>query len=74
MSEIAIDASLSLQWFLEDEIDRECSLAILRRLSEDSAVVPILWFYEIGSGLTMACRRKRISFEEAVEYLAKVRC
>ena len=73
MSEIAIDASLALQWFLEDEADRGYSLAVLERLSEDRAVVPLLWFYEVGNGLTMACRRKRISYEQAAGYLARVR-
>ena len=73
MSEIAIDASLALQWFLEDEADRGYSLAVLERLSEDRSVVPLLWFYEVGNGLTMACRRKRISYEQAAGYLARVR-
>ena len=73
MSEIAIDASLALQWFLEDEGDRGYSLAVLERLSEDRAVVPPLWFYEVGNGLTMACRRKRISYKQAAGYLARVR-
>jgi hypothetical protein len=40
LSEIAIDASLALQWFLEDEADRGYSLAVLQRLSEVVAVVP----------------------------------
>ncbi len=73
MSEIVTDASVTLQWFLEDEIDRGYSLVILRRLFQDSAVVPVLWFYEVGNGLMTACRRKRITFEKAAEYLAKVR-
>ena len=73
MSEIVIDASLSLQWFLEDEADRGYSLAVLERLSIDRAVVPPLWFYEVGNGLTMAVRRKRITDEQATEYLARVR-
>jgi len=73
LSEIAIDASLSLQWFLEDEADRGYSLSVLRRLSEDTALVPILWFYEVGNGLIMACRRKRITYDQAAAYLARVR-
>ena len=73
MSEIVIDASLALQWFLEDETDRGYSLGVLKRLSEDSAIVPFLWFYEVGNGLTMACRRKRISYQQATEYLTRVR-
>jgi predicted nucleic acid-binding protein len=73
LSEIAIDASLTLQWFLEDETDRGYSLSILEQLSADSAIVPVLWFYEIGNGLTMACRRKRITTQQVEEYLAKIR-
>lgn len=73
MSEIAIDASLSLQWFLEDETDRGYSLAVLQRLSTDKAIVPLLWFYEVGNGLIMALRRKRITSEQATGYLARVR-
>jgi len=73
LSEIAIDASLALQWFLEDEADRGYSLEVLERLSGDSAVVPFLWFYEVGNGLIMACRRKRITHEKAGEYLGRVR-
>jgi predicted nucleic acid-binding protein len=72
VSDVAIDASLSLQWFLEDEVDRGYSLAVLGRLSKLMAVVPILWFYEIGNGLTMACRRKRITYEQATGYLTRI--
>ena len=44
MSQWVIDASLALQWFLEDESERTYSLAILARLEDNEAVVPILWF------------------------------
>jgi predicted nucleic acid-binding protein len=73
LSEIAVDASLSLQWFLEDEVDRGYSLTVLRSLSEDSARVPLLWFYEVGNGLMMALRRKRITSAQVTEYLTRVR-
>jgi predicted nucleic acid-binding protein len=72
LSEIAIDASLALQWFLEDEVDRGYSLAVLQDLSKASAVVPVLWFYEVGNGLTMAVRRKRIAIQQRTEYLARI--
>jgi predicted nucleic acid-binding protein len=73
LTEIALDASLALQWFLEDEADRGYSLSVLERLSTDKAVVPPLWFYEVGNGLRMAVRRKRITEEQATGYLARVR-
>lgn len=73
MSEFAIDASLTLQWFLEDELYRGYSLGVLERLPEDSAVVPLLWYYEVGNGLTIACRRRRITQSQADQYLTRLR-
>ncbi len=34
MSDLVLDASLALQWFLEDEADRKYSLTVLGSLSE----------------------------------------
>jgi len=59
VSDLVLDVSLTLQWFLEDEADRKYSLGVLASLSEKRALVPILWFYEVGNGLVMAHRRKR---------------
>jgi len=58
VTDIVLDASLALQCFLEDEADRKYSLDILSSLSEKRALVPVLWFYEVGNGLLMAHRRK----------------
>ena len=73
MSDLVLDASLALQWFLEDEADRKYSLGILASLSENRALVPILWFYEVGNGLLMAHRRKRISLEQIDGFLTRLR-
>ena len=73
MSDVVLDASLALQWFLEDEADREYSLAVLGSLSEKRALVPPLWFYEVGNGLLMAYRRKRISFGQIEGFLTRVK-
>ena len=72
MSDFVLDASLTLQWFLEDETDRNYSLEILQSLSDKQAMVPILWFYEVGNGLLMAIRRKRISVEQMNIFLARL--
>ncbi len=40
MSDLVIDASLALQWFLEDETARGYRLSVLERLAEERAVVP----------------------------------
>lgn len=63
MSDFVLDASLALQWFFEDEQGREYSLSVLTSLSRKRAIVPVLWFYEVGNGLIMAYRRKRITLD-----------
>lgn len=40
MSDLVLDASLALQWFLDDEADRKYSLSVLASLSEKRALVP----------------------------------
>lgn len=72
MSDLVVDASLSLQWFLEDESGRQYSLAVLASLSAKRAVVPMVWFYEVGNGLLMAHRRKRIRFDQVEGYLTRL--
>ena len=73
MSDLVLDASLALRWFLEDETDRKYSLEILASLADKRAVVPILWFYEVGNGLLMAHRRKRISVDQIDGFLTRLK-
>ncbi len=73
MSDFVLDASLALQWFLEDEADRKYSLAVLASLSEKHALVPMLWFYEVGNGLLMAYRRKRIALDQIDGFLMRLK-
>ena len=73
MSDFVLDASLGLQWFLEDETERKYSLSILASLSEKRALVPVLWFYELGNGLLMASRRKRITLGQIDGFLTRLR-
>lgn len=73
MSDLVLDASLALQWFLEDEADRQYGLSVLANLSTKRAVVPMLWFYEVGNGLLMAYRRKRITFDQVDGFLTRLK-
>jgi predicted nucleic acid-binding protein len=73
VSDFVLDASLALQWFLEDEADRKYSLGVLAGLSEKRALVPLLWFYEVGNGLLMAYRRKRISLHQIEGFLTRLK-
>jgi predicted nucleic acid-binding protein len=72
VSDFVLDASLALQWFFEDETDRLYALSVLQSLAENRAVVPILWFYEVGNGLLMASRRTRINKEQFREFMARL--
>jgi predicted nucleic acid-binding protein len=73
VSDLVLDASLALQWFLEDEADRQYGLSVLANLSTKRAVVPMLWFYEVGNGLLMAYRRKRITFDQVDGFLTRLK-
>ena len=73
MTDFVLDASLALQWFLEDESDRQYGLDVLASLSAKHATVPMLWFYEVGNGLLMAYRRKRITFDQIAGFLARLK-
>jgi predicted nucleic acid-binding protein len=73
VSDLVLDASLALQWFLEDEAGRQYGLSVLASLSNKRAVVPMLWFYEVGNGLLMAYRRKRITFDQIDGYLIRLK-
>jgi predicted nucleic acid-binding protein len=69
VSQWVVDASLTLQWYLKDEEDRDYSLSVLAGLSDNEAVVPFLWAYEVSNALVMAYRRKRLAAEEISEIL-----
>jgi predicted nucleic acid-binding protein len=73
VSDLVLDASLALQWFLEDEAGRQYGLSVLASLSSKRAVVPILWFYEVNNGLVMARRRKRITFDQIEGFLTRLK-
>jgi len=73
VSDLVLDASLALQWFLEDEAGRQYGLGVLASLSSKRAMVPILWFYEVGNGLLMAYRRKRITLDQIDGFVTRLK-
>ncbi|MGH7707387.1 MAG: type II toxin-antitoxin system VapC family toxin [Vulcanimicrobiaceae bacterium] len=64
-----LDASLALSWFFEDERD-DFATAALYHLREFGALVPNLWCVEIGNGLVVAERRKRIDGQRVATIVA----
>ena len=56
---LVVDASVTLTWYFEDERSA-AGESVLDRVTEEGAIVPSLWRYEVANGLQMAVRRKRI--------------
>jgi predicted nucleic acid-binding protein len=66
-----LDASVAAAWVLSDE-QSDLADAMLTRTSLNGAIVPPIWWYEIRNILVIAERRKRISAEDADEFLTKL--
>jgi len=69
---LVLDASLTLGWYFEDERTQEGD-AVLDRVTEEGAMVPGLWRYEVANGLQTAVRRKRIDAAYRDASLAELR-
>jgi predicted nucleic acid-binding protein len=52
---LVIDASLTLAWYFEDERTPAAD-ALLDRVTEMGAVVPVLWWLEVANGFQIAIR------------------
>lgn len=60
MSLLVVDASVAVDWLLDDELDPRASAA-LKLLQQDGAIVPHLWRFEVRNALLAAERRGRLS-------------
>jgi len=60
MSAVGIDSSIALTWCFEDEASPETD-ALFDRVRNDGAVVPPLWYLELGNVLLQAEKHGRIS-------------
>ncbi len=50
---------MTLAWFFRDEVT-EATVSVQEMVARYGAVVPALWHLEVGSGLRIAERRKRV--------------
>jgi predicted nucleic acid-binding protein len=68
---LVTDASIAVAWFLPDEV---CSAAdnILRRVGNEGAYVPDLFWHEMRNVLMMCCRRQRLLREEARHSMSRL--
>ena len=60
MNGFVLDCSIAVAWCFEDEAAPETD-ALLDRVREEGAVVPVLWHLELGNVLLQAERRGRLS-------------
>lgn len=61
-----LDASVTLGWCFRDE-ENAYAHRVLRRLPDDSAVVPAIWLLEVANGLLLAERRGRLSIADVAQ-------
>jgi predicted nucleic acid-binding protein len=68
---VVIDSSVALNWVMPDERDPKAA-GLLELVAVNGAVAPPLFRIEVGQGLLMGVRRKRVSAtfpREAIELL-----
>ncbi len=63
MSDLVLDASVTLAWCFDDESD-DYANSVLSSMEDLVAVVPALWFSEIANAIAVAERRGRIRAAE----------
>ncbi len=66
---VVIDASVTMQWYFQDEFS-SASERLLQRIVSEGAVVPSHWRLEVANSFRSAIRRKRINHEYRDQSLA----
>lgn len=69
MSRIVVDSPVALSWCLADESE-EYAADVLRALQMHTALVPVLWPFEVANGLWMSERRNRMTLADIQRALA----
>lgn len=69
MTDIVIDASVTLAWCFKDEAT-QTTAQLLQELQSRVAAVPSLWSVEVGNVLALAERRGRITSAESNQLVA----
>ena len=65
---LVLDASATLSWLFDDEFDGVAH-SMLVAVSESTAVVPMLWRWEIQNSLIAAEQRERLTSDQRAEML-----
>lgn len=66
--EFVLDCSVAISWYFADE-KTERTDKLRDQLVDEVIIVPLLWSMEVCNVLAVACRRGRITGEEALKLL-----
>lgn len=66
-----LDASVTAAWAFEDE-DHPNAAAAFARMTQDHAIVPALWRFELGNILIVNERRRRLTQTDTVAFLGEI--
>ena len=69
MAVFVIDASATLPWCFADEATAATNAVLTGLRTGDEAIVPAHWPVEVANALLMAVRRRRISPQDAYQFL-----
>jgi predicted nucleic acid-binding protein len=69
MAAFVIDASATLPWCFADEATQSTNALLARLRTGEEAIVPAHWPLEVANALLIAVRRRRISAEDAHQFL-----
>jgi predicted nucleic acid-binding protein len=65
---VVVDASVAASWYFEDERSQGAD-AVLDSLTQDRAVVPVLWWFEIRNVIMLGERRGRATTMQTTAFL-----
>lgn len=68
---LVVDSSAALSWVLKDE--QGSGLAMLERMAEEPAIVPVHWILEVTNALRKAVQRERIRSQERDEIVEQLK-
>jgi predicted nucleic acid-binding protein len=60
VSGLVLDASVALAWMLPAEVYRDRAASVIEQVVQAGAVVPPLWFIEVGNAVVVSERRGRL--------------
>jgi predicted nucleic acid-binding protein len=66
---LVLDASMAASWYFPDEASAH-SDKVLDGLEQDSALVPVLWWFDVRNVLMVGERRRRSTAKMATEFLS----